>query len=156
MFFTFSLRILTEAVKNLTLPTLQTFHITKAESLSNRWTKYVKRFDISCSAITVTDPKQKLSMFLTFMGKDMWNSYVSIVTNNDTSFDDVVATFNDPFVSTVYESSLFRQMRQQPNKTIHKFYIWLKHQGCKCDFHYSEWEIKQLELSTMNIKLQRY
>ena len=71
MFFTFSLRILTEAVKNLTLPTLQTFHITKAESLSNRWTKYVKQFNISCSAITDTDPKQKLPMLITFMGKDM-------------------------------------------------------------------------------------
>ena len=106
MFFTFSLRILTEAVKNLTLPTLQTFHITKAESLSNRWTKYVKRFNISCSAITVTDPKQKLPMLLTFMGKDMWNIYVSIVTNNNTSFDDVVATFNDPFVSTVSVTNL--------------------------------------------------
>ena len=65
---------------------------------------------------------------------------------------DVMATFKTHFAPTVnpaYEAYLFRQIKQNPDESIHQFYIRLKEQGQKCEFHNLEQEIKQqIELTT--------
>ena len=56
------------AVANLNLPQFPTFETDDVSSIPSRWKKYKQRFELLCTAIGVTDNKQKLAMLLTFVG----------------------------------------------------------------------------------------
>ena len=148
------------AVANLNLPSFPSFDVTEKDTLLLRWKKYIKRFKSLCSAVGVVDDGQQVAMLVTYIGDEMYDIYENIITAATPAFNDVVTAFETHFAPTVnpaYETYVFRQIRQNPEESIHQFYIRLKEQGQKCDFHNLEHEIKQqIELTTNNNKLRRY
>ena len=148
------------AVANLNLPSFPSFDVTEKDTLLIRWKKYINRFKSLCSAVGVVDDGQKVAMLVTYIGDEMYDIYKNIITAATPAFNDVVTAFETHFAPTVnpaYETYVFRQIRQNPEESIHQFFIRLKEQGQKCDFHNLEHEIKQqIELTTNNNKLRRY
>ena len=67
------------AVRNINLPNFPTFDIAELSTVATRWKKYKKRFNILCDALTVTDDKQKLAMFLNYVGEEVYDVYENIV-----------------------------------------------------------------------------
>ena len=132
----------------------------KYDTLPARWGKYKERFEHLCTAIGVTDDKQKRAMLLTYIGDDAYDIYVNIKPNADPKFGDVIQAFDkhfEPLVNTSYETFLFRKMKQLENETLNQFYIRLREQAIKCDFHDIDLEIKQqIELSTTDNKLRKF
>ena len=149
------------AVKNLTLPTFPNFNVNEdVSTLFSSWGKYKKRFGILCTAIGVTDAKQKLSMLLTYIGDESYDIYEQIMPAPEHTLEEVFTAFDNyfkPQVNTSYESYLFHQLKQRTDETISQYYIRLKEQATKCEFHNVDIAIKQqIELSTNNNKLRRY
>ena len=149
------------AVQNLTLPQFPTFNASEEPSnLFPRWEKYKKRFDLLCNAIGVTDQKQKLSMLLTYIGDETYEIYENITPATELTLAEVFTLFDEHFrpqLNVSYETYLFHQMKQRSDETIHQYYIRLKEQAVKCNFHCVDTAIKQqIELSTNNNKLRKY
>ena len=61
-----------------------------------------------------------------------------------------------PQLNESYETYLFNQMRQKEEETIHQYYVRLREQAKKCNFHDIYKNIKQqIELSTTDGKLRK-
>ncbi|XP_057298563.1 uncharacterized protein LOC130629400 [Hydractinia symbiolongicarpus] len=150
------------AVRSLNLPTFPEFSTEDVSTLSSRWKKYKQRFELLCHAIGVTDESQKLAMLLTYVGDSTYEIYENVKPEReeDVTYPNVVAALEkhfEPQVNKSYETYLFRNMIQQEDETIHQYFIRLKEQAVKCDFHDKNFEIKrQIELSTTNNKLRLY
>ena len=115
-------------------------------TVATRWKKYKKRFNILCDALTVTDDKQKLAMFLNYVREEVYDVYENILTEDDHTFDEVIAALNEHFepkVNHSFEKYIFRQMKQKADETVQQYYIKLKEQAVKCDFRDLEIELKQ-------------
>ena len=67
------------AVRNLNLPSFPKFEVEDVSTIPTRWEKYKKRFEILCTAIGVTEAKQKLSMLFTFVGDETYEIYENIM-----------------------------------------------------------------------------
>ena len=148
------------AVRNINLPNFPTFDIAELSTVATRWKKYKKRFNILCDALTVTDDKQKLAMFLNYVGEEVYDVYENILTEDDHTFDEVIAALNEHFepkVNHSFETYIFRQMKQKADETVQQYYIKLKEQAVKCDFRDLEIELKQqIDIHTTNNQLRRF
>ena len=97
----------TMAVANLNLPVFPTFDLIEKDMLKMRWNKYLKRFNILCKAVGVTDDGQKLSMLL---ADEMYEIYENIITVEEPTFVQVNAAFEAHFALTynpAYKCYLF-------------------------------------------------
>ena len=151
------------AVKNLNLPSFPPFNCTGEDTsvLFSSWKRYIKRFNLLCNSLVVTDDKQKLSMLLTLCGDEAYEIYENIVPQDEEkTFADVVKAFENHFkpqVNLSYETFLFRKMSQREDETTQQYYVRLHEQALKCEFADKEKEIKQqIELSTNSSKLRKY
>ena len=148
------------AVKNLHLPNFPSFDTDEILTLAPRWNTYKKRFELLCSAIGVTDNKQKLSMLLTLIGDGSYEIYENITPTPELSYTEVITLFDEHFkpqLNESYETYLFNQMRQKEEETIHQYYVRLREQAKKCNFHDMDKNIKQqIELSTTDGKLRKF
>ena len=151
------------AVKNLNLPMFPPFNCSGEDTsiLFSSWKRYVKRFNLLCDSLIVTDDKQKLSLLLTLVGDDTYEIYENIVDQDaEISFAEVVEAFTNHFkpqVNTSYETFIFRKMAQRENETTQQYYVRLHEQAIRCEFADKSKEIKQqIELSTTNTKLRKY
>ena len=77
------------ASKNINLPNFQTFDLTEITTIGTRWKKYVKRFEILCNALAITDDKQKVSMLLSYVGEEVFDIYENILPPGEQSYKDV-------------------------------------------------------------------
>ena len=117
------------AVKNINLPNFSIFDIRELPTVATRWKKYKKKFNIVCDALTVMDDKQKLSMFLNYVGEEVYDVYEDVLTEDDHTFDDVIAALNqhfEPKVNHIFESYIFRLVKQKADETGQQYYIKLK------------------------------
>lgn len=151
------------AVKNLNLPAFPPFNCSGEDTsvLFSSWKRYVKRFNLLCNSMVVTDDSQKRSLLLTLCGDETYEIYENISDQgDDETFDEVVAVFENHFkpqVNRSYETFLFRKMSQRMEETIQQYYVRLLEQSSKCEFNDKDMEIKQqIELSTINSKLRKY
>ena len=85
------------AVKNLNLPSFPNFEVEDISTIPTRWEKYKKRFEILCTAIGVTDAKQKLSMLLTFVGDETYEIYENIMPNAEHNYAEALAALDKHF-----------------------------------------------------------
>ena len=67
------------AVKNLTLPSFPTFDLGEVDTIAPKWKKYKQRFSLLCTAIGVTEEKQKLAMLLTYVGDETYELYENVI-----------------------------------------------------------------------------
>ena len=151
------------AVKNLNLPAFPPFNCSGEDTsvLFSSWKRYVKRFNLLCNSLVVTEDKQKVSLLLTLVGDEAYEIYENIVPQDaEKSFQDVIEAFENHFkpqVNVSYETFLFRKMAQRADETTQQYYVRLHDQAVKCDFTNTDKEIKQqIELSTNNSKLRKY
>ena len=151
------------AVKNLNLPAFPPFCCSGEDTsiLFSNWKRYIKRFNLLCDSLVVTDNKQKLSMLLTLCGDEAYEIYENIVPQDqDKTFAEVVQAFENHFkpqVNLSYETFLFRKMTQRDDETTQQYYVRLHEQALKCEFADKDKEIKQqIELSTNSSKLRKY
>ena len=151
------------AVKNLNLPVFPPFNCSGEDTsiLYSSWKRYIKRFNLLCSSLVVTDDKQKLSLLLTLVGDEAYEIYENIMPDPEgKTFADTVQAFEEHFkpqVNTSYETFLFRKLVQREDETIQQYYVRLHEQAVKCDFADKDKEIKQqIELSTSSTKLRKY
>ena len=113
-------------------------------------------------ALNITDNKQKLALFLNYVGSESYDIYDSLyVPGGADTYEQAIELFDGHFtpkVNVSYEVYQFRQMKQNVDETIQQFFIRVKQQAQKCEFDTAlEKEIKQqLELATNNNKLRRY
>ena len=146
-------------VKNLNLPSFPTFDLGEVDSISSRWKKYKQRFELLCTAIGVTEEKQKLAMFLTYVGDETYEVYEN-VKPSDTNFQSVIEALDrhfTPQTNTSYETFVFRNLKQNDGECLNEFYIRLREQAAKCAFENTDLNIKQqIELSTNLEKLRLY
>ena len=144
------------AVANLNLPSFPTFDTTEMASLPTRWKTYKQRFNLLCTAIGVKDDEQKLAMFLTYVGDNTYEIYQNVKPAGAQTFTNVIEALDkhfEPQVNKSYETYVFHNMKQNSDETIHQYFIRLKEQASKCDFHNTDKAIKQqIELSTNNKK----
>ena len=152
-----------QAVPNLTLPQFPTFNPSAEDSstLFPKWQRYIKRFQLLCTAIGVKNDKQKLSILLTYVGDDTYEIYENLIpAEEEQTFQQVLQLFENHFkpqLNISYESYLFHKMHQRNEETLHQYYIRLKEQAVKCNFHSVDRAIKQqIELSTCNNKLRKW
>ena len=109
------------AVKNLNLPSFPCFDVTEVTTIVTRCSKYKKKFTLLCSAVGVTDNKQKLSMILTYLGDEAYDIYENLITPGDKTFDEVVTvldTYFKPKSNINYETYVFRQLKQNTEETL--------------------------------------
>ena len=147
---------------SLNIPSFPKFDLDEYNTISTRWEKYKKRFLNLCVALNVEEEKQKLALFLNYIGEEAYDIYDNLlVTRTDQTYDTAVALLDahfNPKKNVDYEVYLFRKLKQEQDENMHQFYVRVKQQGNKCDFGANtEKEIKQqLVLSTNNNKLRRY
>ena len=148
------------AVKNLNLPNFPTFDLSENDTVPSRWKKYKQRFELLCTAIGVAEEKQKLAMFLTYVGDDTYEIFENTKLNESPTFNEAIEALDkhfEPQSNKSYETFLFRQMKQLEGENLNQFYIRLKEQASKCGFADADLNIKQqIELSTTNNKLRIY
>lgn len=143
----------------LTIPSFPKFDLDDYNTISTRWEKYKKRFLNLCVALNVNDEKQKLALFLNYIGEEAYDIYDNLlVTGTEQTYDTAVALLDghfNPKKNIDYEVYLFRKLKQEQDENMHQFYVRVKQQGNKCDFGANlEKEIKQqLVLPTNNNKL---
>ena len=89
----------TMAVANLNLPMFPTFDLTKKDTLTKRWNKYLKRFNTLCKATGVTDDGQKLSMLLIYIVDEIHEIYENIVSVEEPKLTQINAQFCNDFRS---------------------------------------------------------
>ena len=86
--------------------------------------------------------------------------YENVKPAGEQHYEEVIAAIDrhfEPQVNKSYETYLFHQMQQKQDETVHQYFIRLKEQAAKCDFHNTDKAIKQqIELSTANNKLRLY
>jgi hypothetical protein len=92
------------AVRNINLPNFPTFDITETSTVATRWKKYKKRFNLLCDALTVTDDKQKIAMFLNYVGEEVYDVYENVKPEGDNTFDQVIAVLTEHFELKVNHS----------------------------------------------------
>eukprot|EP00111_Clytia_hemisphaerica_P019096 TCONS_00056395-protein len=145
------------AVKNLNLPAFPTFDLGEVDTISSRWKKYKQRFELLCTAIGVTEEKQKLAMFLTYVGDETYEVYEN-VKPTDTGFNATIEALDNHFTpqtNTSYETFVFRNLKQMDGEGLNEFYIRLREQAAKCGFENINIK-QQIELSTNIEKLRLY
>ena len=114
----------TMAFVNLNSPTFPTFNLTEKDTLKTRLSKYLKRFNILCKAIVVTNDGQKFSLLLTYIGDEMYEIYENIITVEEPLLTQVNAALKTHFAPTsnpVYECYLFCQLKLRQEKQFINF-----------------------------------
>ena len=148
------------AVKNLNLPNFPTFDLGETDTISPRWKKYKQRFELLCTAVGVNEEKQKLAMFLTYVGDETFEVYENIKPNDAPTYKETIEAFDKhfmPLTNKSYETFLFRNLKQDEGENLNEFYIRLKEQAAKCGFADTDLNIKQqIELTTTSNKLRMY
>ena len=111
------------AVKNLNLPAFPPFNCSGEDTsvLFTSWKRYVKRFNLLCNSLVVTDDQQKVSLLLTLVGDEAYEIYENIVQQNeDRTFQDITTAFENHFkpqVNISYKTFLFRKMVKRSDET---------------------------------------
>lgn len=105
------------AVTTLNLPAFPIFDVTE---VTTRWKKYKRKFEILCTALAVTDEKQKLAMLLNYVGDDTFEIYENILNPEvEHTYKDVIEALDthfEPKVNHSYETYLFRLMTDETKR----------------------------------------
>ena len=86
-------------------------------TIATRWTKFKKRFENLCIALTITDDKQKLALLLNYVGEEVFDIYDSLfVPDTNETYDNAIDLFDahfNPQTNNSYEIYVFRSLNQK-------------------------------------------
>lgn len=119
-------------------------------NVAEQWRKFKKQlsyyFDIKFTKKQLTDQK-KVGLLMTALGTDGIEILESLFDDDadlpPPTFKQVIEAFDEfcnPKKNTVFERSVYFQMRQKPAQSIDSFIVALKNQAALCEFSYDEKE----------------
>ncbi|XP_064462161.1 uncharacterized protein LOC135372483 [Ornithodoros turicata] len=127
-------------------------------SLSQRWLKWVARFENFLLAANVTNEARKRAMLLHYAGEEVYDVFQTL-SNTGTDYDTAIARLKEHFApkrNTVYERHVFRRARQEVRETLDQFQVRLRRLGATCEFSEIEREIvSQIIEGTTSSRLRR-
>ena len=129
------------AVANLNIPSFPTFDLDDQTTIATRWEKYKKRFSNLCVALNIKDDKQKLALFLNYVGEELYDIYDNLLvpTEDGTheTYEHAIKLLDshlNPKNNTSYEIYILRNLKQNIDESVHQFYIRVKQQAMRCNF----------------------
>lgn len=126
---------------------LPKFDPTDTSTVSNRWKKWKRCFEIFLDVNNVTAPARKRSYLLYYAGSDVQDIFfnlrgeaeVNIPAGSDV-YAESIRLLDDyflPLKCLPRERHIFRNLEQAPDESIEKFVLRLREQGNLCD--YANW-----------------
>ncbi|KAK7111230.1 hypothetical protein V1264_010901 [Littorina saxatilis] len=133
------------------LPTFEHFPVHSDEATQGtRWKRWLNRFEILLTAISVTDKARKKALLLHYAGDEVFSIFESFTdeqkgVGSDNEYKTIVKSFNDHFTpkkNTDFETFKFRQSRQNEGESIDAFHTRLRLLAARCEFADADREIK--------------
>ena len=133
------------------LPNFEHFPVHSDEAtLGTRWKRWLTRFEILLTALSVTEKARKKALLLHYAGDEVFTIYESFTAqqrgeNSADEYKALVDSFNAHFTpkkNIDFETFKFRQCRQNEGETIDGFYTRLRLLSTRCDFENEDREIK--------------
>ncbi|XP_055590264.1 uncharacterized protein K02A2.6-like [Uranotaenia lowii] len=125
----------------------QKFDPTDTSTVSNRWKKWKRCFEIFLDVQNVTIPERKRSYLLHYAGSDVQDIYFNLkgeaeleVPEDSNVYKEAVQLLDNyflPLKCLPRERHIFRNLEQASDKSIEKFVLRLREQGSLCD--YGDW-----------------
>ena len=138
---------------------LSNFKLEPRESVSVRWTDWLKRFETYLVAMDITDPTRQRAMLLLFAGEDIHRLFSTLPgTGEAKDFDKAKKALNDHFLpkrNKEFETYMFRLMSQEPGETLDQFHAKLRTKAVNCEFGDMEAEIKSQIIQKTHINKLR-
>ena len=105
-------------------------------TIAQRWTKWVKQFELYVIASGVTDADQKRALFLHMAGPDIQDIYDTLSASGDTYelAQSKINTYFEPTKDTPWERLQFRRTLPIPQETVHEYVIRLQQKAKYCEF----------------------
>lgn len=113
------------------------------ESLSLKWRKWKRAFDIYTEAYNISTEKKKLVPMLHIGGLQLQEIFdslpnMNVADNTDENvYKNAIQKLDEYFApkqNLIFERHLFRQMTQQHGEQFNQFLARLRHQAAKCMF----------------------
>ncbi|XP_062709152.1 uncharacterized protein K02A2.6-like [Aedes albopictus] len=123
---------------------IQKFDTSDTSTVSCRWKKWKRSFDIFLDVNNVTNPARKRSYLLHYAGSEVQDIFFNLRGENEV----VVPAGSDVFQESVKlldgyflplkclprERHIFRNLEQGPEESIEKFVLRLREQGSLCEY----------------------
>ena len=107
-------------------------------SLSQRWKRWKRAFNLYVTGKGVSDDKQKRALFLHVAAMDIQEIYFTIAADAERgTFEATVKVLDDYFVpkaNVPFERHLFREIVWQSEETIDQFVCRLHQRAINCEF----------------------
>ena len=129
------------------------FDLTDRTTISQRWSKYITRFENYMIAMDITVAARKKAILLHFAGTEVHDIFDNIPApaapaaaaaedppQNNNQPDvfrqcvDALTQHFNPQSNTMINVYQFRKMKQEEGETLEEFYTKLKHQAVLCNF----------------------
>ena len=111
-------------------------------SLSQRWKRWKRAFNLYVTGKGVLDDGQKRALFLHVAGMDVQEIYFTLVAEAESAtFEATVKVLDHYFVpkaNVPFERHLFRQIVQESEETVDQFVCRLRQRAINCEFGESE------------------
>lgn len=110
--------------------------VSDSANACNAWKQWVSRFEQYLVAADIKHDKRKRALLIYLAGEPVADILTTIPNNGDdfkTALEKLTRYF-EPQQNLLHKAYLFRQARQQPNKTLGQFHISLQNLASRCDF----------------------
>ena len=111
-------------------------------SLSQRWKRWKRAFNLYVTGKGVSDDGQKRALFLHVAGMDVQEIYFTLAADAESAtFEATVKVLDDYFVpkaNVPFERHLFRQIVQESEETVDQFVCRLRQRAINCEFGENE------------------
>ena len=128
-------------------------------SLGIRWEKWLKRFEGAMIGFNITSPKRKRALLFHYGGEELSNIFETLEdTGDEKDYERAKAKLTahfGPKSNPIYETLLFRELKQEDGETIDQFCTRLRQEAPKCDFANLDRELQVQILGGCRSKLLR-
>ena len=135
------------AIAHIDLAPLLPFNpFTDPSSVGQRWTSWLRRFEIYLLAMDITDVKRKHALLLYQGAEDEYKTAV-----------DTLSAYFLPKRNVVYEIFQCHKAKQLPGESVHQYSTRLRHPAATCEFADIDSEIEAAIIQNCTSKrLRRY
>ncbi|XP_076801019.1 uncharacterized protein LOC143445651 [Clavelina lepadiformis] len=117
-------------------------------SLSQRWRKWTRSFNLYVNGVGVTDNVQKKSLLLHTAGEEVQELYYSLVSEQNAinqTYEEMVNVLNEQFIpraNVPFERHVFHQLVQNSNETVDQYVCRLRQRAATCEFENTDDRIR--------------